>query len=242
MTAPWGAMLEAELAGAAVVRAHVLSHGPAEVPDWVRGRQAPAVVFAGRAEASDAVTAAWDEQRVFFLREVPALRLDTTQGRLLVVDRWGDTGFRPIAQRVGAGVLRLDTPICTLLAAVDLMRTLGGPLARVDVVSIGWRETQEVTRRDELATWVAASVPVDPGRLDDPDRAWSWRAEPSGGIGDGPWAAMRAFGQVNSREDILRSARVVQAAAPSSPPSSPSSALDVDDIEAYLRAFVTDRD
>lgn len=244
MNAPWGALLEAELAGVDVVRAHVISHGPAEVPaSWVRGRQAPAVVFSSRTQASAAVDAAWSAGRTFVLREVPALRLDTTVGGLLVIDIWGDSGFRPLATRAGAGVLRLDSPLVAVLDAVDLMRLSAGPDAQIVAVPIGWNRTEPITRRQELTSWTA----VPSGDLDDVSGRWVWEPEPEGGIGDGPWAAQRAFGQVNSRQEILRAAVLVEKAAsvavgPQPGASAPWSSGGIDDIEDYLRAMARHHD
>ena len=244
MNAPWGALLEAELAGVDVVRAHVISHGPAEVPvSWVRGRQAPAVVFSSRTQASAAVDAAWSAGRTFVLREVPALRLDTTVGGLLVIDIWGDSGFRPLATRAGAGVLRLDSPLVAVLDAVELMRLSAGPDAQIVALPIGWHRTESITRRHELTAWMAMP-PRDANGADGP---WAWQPEPEGGIGDGPWAAQRAFGQVNSREEILRAAVLVEKAASAAIARRPESSAvstsgGIDDIEDYLRGMVRQGD
>lgn len=224
--APWGVLLESELAGADVVRAYALTHAPVDAPTaWVRGRSAPTVLLTSRDEAQAAVDAAWFPGHVFALREVPALRLHTTHGRLLVADLWGDSGFRPLAQPSGAGVLRLHTPMLSVLAAVDRMRS-GCPTARIEAIPIGWRATARVSRRARLRAWSSMALPD----------GWDWCEDENAGIGGGPWAALRAFGHVNSREDILRAERQVDEASARAQASEVDPHLDVREVEAYLRS------
>lgn len=224
----WGRHLEDELVWVEPVLTYVASHGPVDAPtDWIRGRESPIEVFSNRDHLYAFLEETWFPERVFYVRQVPALRFDTEHGSVVVTDIWGETGFGALRLKRSAGLLRIHAPLFPVAKTVAVLAGTprGGVWPRFQVSRISFAPTEVLRPRVKLLAW--SSYSSWPGGELASHPVCEWAVEPNSYQRRGVMAVGKAFLQVNDASEVQRAKALVdrRSGAPSTNPASISTAI-----------------
>ena len=202
----WGRHLEDELSAVEAVIAYAVNDGSVrQSTEWVRGRHAPLNVFPTRGAFDAFIDVAWDPQRVFFVRQVPALRFDTVHGGVLVTDAWGDTDYRTLRAKAGVSALRVGAPLLQVARRVEELRGLrpAGQMPAIIVQPTGWQEIEVLRPRVHLRAWSSMAMSTVDAQGND-QAVCEWAVEPHRIARTGALAVVRACESGNDARAIAQ--------------------------------------
>ncbi len=154
-----GLVLESDLTNVEVVAVYALTMGRAsDAPEFAhdRGRDARFLLTRGKVES--ALSALWEDDHVFSIRMIPALRFDSRHGCIVVADVWGDSEYRAFTGKRGQHYFRPSTPLLSIANAAEAERHSGAEIW-VGIAQRG--DTEILAPRRPPRSWLAYS-PDDP--------------------------------------------------------------------------------
>ena len=151
-----GLVLESHLTNVEVVAVYALSTGHVnDSLDRVRSGADQRFLLT-REKVEAALAALWEEDRVFFVRMIPALRFDSRHGCIVVADVWGNSEYRSFTGKHGQRYLQSTTPLLTIANAAERE---GGSDTWIAVAQRG--DTEILAPRRPPRSWLVYS-PTEP--------------------------------------------------------------------------------
>lgn len=151
-----GLVLESHLTNVEVVAVYALSTGHVnDSPDRLRSG-ADQRFLLSRGKVESALAALWQEDQVFLVRMIPALRFDSRHGCIVVADVRGAGEFRSFTGKRGQRYLQSTTPLLTI---ADAAEREGGSDIWIAVAERG--DTEILAPRRPPRSWLVYS-PTDP--------------------------------------------------------------------------------
>jgi hypothetical protein len=186
-------LLSAPLLTVTAVQAYVLIRGRnAWNSTWVQNYKGTGAVHLTLAEAKNAAEAQRVQGSVFYIRQVPALALNSSEGTVLLVEFHSDNCFGKWDAKKGAEKLLIGTPmdqVITVLGRCSLWKAPVPSIHSFIAVKAEWDVPETMPARASFKRWVSDSV--------GPKYYLNWSEYPSDKSRGGVNAIIRAFGKIN---------------------------------------------
>ena len=196
----------------ALLHAPLLTVTPAVVYVLIRGRNAWHSTWVTNYKGTGAVYLTLDEAKraaekqrvqgsVFYIRQVPAVALNSREGTVVMVEFHSDTCFGNWDSTLGAKALTIGTPMSVVIAALGRDGTWRAPLpSRHSYITVkaAWNAVESMHASRRFTRWASQSQ--------GPRIHLTWDAYDGGKSRSGVNAVIRAFTRVND-EDTRRHGR-----------------------------------
>jgi hypothetical protein len=154
-------LLRAPLLTVTAVQAYVLIRGRnAWNSTWVQNYMGTGAVYLTLVEAKKAAEAQRVQGSVFYIRQIPAMALNSTEGSVLLVEFHSDNSFGKWDTKNGADELVIGTPLSQVITALGrggLWKTPVPSKHSFITVKTGWDTLETVPPRGSFTRWTSQS-------------------------------------------------------------------------------------